>query len=132
MLTRGLLNHDAIDIHEHSQVENDEQRSVCEGSHEQGTRERREGASEEPWWSANQLLPDALYARTNYYPNPQTSESKVWELAMRCEHVSGRALRRVPFMALAMYVDDDACSLSQAVAAIELAVRDEMVSVLDG
>lgn len=60
---------------------------------------------------------------------PESPGSKVWALAQRCVGFSGRALRRLPVLGLAMYTWGGACALSEAVAALEAAVVQELVIV---
>ena len=52
--------------------------------------------------------------------------ARVWALAQKCEGFSGRTLRRLPILGLAMYTGEGSCSLSDAVSALEAAVDQEL------
>lgn len=57
---------------------------------------------------------------------PQSPGRRVWAVAQRCEGFSGRTLRRLPILGLAMYTWGGNCSLLDAVAALEAAVDQEL------
>lgn len=51
---------------------------------------------------------------------------RVLELSKKCEGFSGRTLRRLPILGLAMYTWGGNCSLSDAVSALEAAIDEEL------
>lgn len=57
---------------------------------------------------------------------PDSPGWRVWTLAQKCEGFSGRTLRRLPILGLAMYTWGGNCSLQDAVSALEAAVDEEM------
>lgn len=58
---------------------------------------------------------------------PTSPGSRVWTLAQKCQGFSGRTLRRLPILGLAMYTWGGDCSLDDAVAALEKAVEQEVL-----
>ncbi|KAK4500318.1 hypothetical protein PRZ48_008507 [Zasmidium cellare] len=57
---------------------------------------------------------------------PDSPGQRVWKLAQKCEGFSGRTLRRLPILGLAMYTWGGNCSLQDAVCALEAAVNEEL------
>lgn len=57
---------------------------------------------------------------------PQSSGRKLWAIAQKCAGMSGRTLRRLPFLAITMYTHGDICALSEAIEALEAAVDREL------
>ncbi|KAK5134309.1 hypothetical protein LTR08_006738 [Meristemomyces frigidus] len=58
-----------------------------------------------------------------------SSPGRVWALAQKCEGLSGRTLRRLPILGLAMYTWGGECSLDDAVSALEAAVEQELMTM---
>lgn len=58
---------------------------------------------------------------------PGSPAARLWALAQRCQGLSGRTLRRLPILGLAMYTWGGDCGLLEAVSALEAAVEQEMV-----
>ncbi|EME39347.1 hypothetical protein DOTSEDRAFT_75153 [Dothistroma septosporum NZE10] len=63
-----------------------------------------------------------------HYNKPQSAGPRVWALAQKCEGLSGRTLRRLPVLGLAMYTWGGNCSLENAVSALEQAVNQELLA----
>lgn len=57
---------------------------------------------------------------------PASPGARVWALSQKCEGFSGRTLRRLPILGLAMYTGVGSCSLQDAVSALEAAVDQEL------
>ncbi|RMX75392.1 hypothetical protein D0869_11663 [Hortaea werneckii] len=57
---------------------------------------------------------------------PQSPGSRVWNLAQECHGLSGRTLRRLPILGLAMHTWGGNVSLNDAVSALEAAVEQEL------
>ena len=70
-----------------------------------------------------------MKVRSSTQPNPQSPAERVWALAQTCEGFSGRTLRRLPILGLAMYTWGGDCSLGTAVSALEKAVEQELMVV---
>lgn len=60
---------------------------------------------------------------------PNSPGSRVWLLAQKCNGFSGRTLRRLPILGLAMYTGVGNCSLDDAVSALEAAVEQELIAM---
>ena len=56
---------------------------------------------------------------------------RIWLLAQQCQgvHLSGRTLRRLPLLGLAMYTWGGEIRLQEAVGALERAVEEELVAL---
>lgn len=52
--------------------------------------------------------------------------SQVWAVARKCKGMSGRTLRRLPGLALAMYTYSDSCTFTEAMAALNVVVEQEL------
>ena len=59
---------------------------------------------------------------------PNSAGSRAWALAEKCQGFSGRTLRRLPILGLAMYTGVGNCSLDEAITALEAAVTQELVA----
>ena len=57
---------------------------------------------------------------------PQSPGSRVWDLSQKCHGLSGRTLRRLPILGLAMHTWGGNVSLNDAVSALEAAVEQEL------
>lgn len=55
-----------------------------------------------------------------------STPKRIWEVAQRCQGFSGRSLRRLPILGLAMYTWGGTCSVDEAVGALEEAVGQEV------
>lgn len=56
---------------------------------------------------------------------------RIWKLAQKCQglHLSGRTLRRLPVLGLAMYTWGGEVGMDEAIGALEKAVEEEVVAV---
>lgn len=66
-----------------------------------------------------------MKVRSSTHPNPQSAGECVWALAQNCQGFSGRTLRRLPILGLAMHTWGGECSLRDAIGALEQAVEQE-------
>ena len=60
---------------------------------------------------------------------PVSAGERLWCLAQKCEGFSGRTLRRLPILGLAMYTGMGQCLLDDAVGALEAAVNQELMAM---
>lgn len=60
---------------------------------------------------------------------PDSPAARVWSLAQRCRGLSGRTLRRLPILGLALYTWGGDCNLHESVSALEAAVEQELLVV---
>lgn len=76
-------------------------------------------------------LPTTLMAHP---PDPASPGQRVWALAQRCQqlHLSGRTLRRLPILGLAMYTWGGEIRTNEAISALEKAVNEEISAVQNG
>jgi SpoVK/Ycf46/Vps4 family AAA+-type ATPase len=65
----------------------------------------------------------ALQTNLHIEEHPQSS---LRDISERCESLSGRTLRRLPYLAIALYADDDTVTLPQALSALSLAVDHQL------
>jgi len=79
--------------------------------------------------SKPQSIPTFSEMKVKFSNLPSSPAHRVWTLAQRCQGLSGRTLRRLPILGLAMYTWGGVCSLPEAVSALEKAVEQEMVVV---
>lgn len=63
--------------------------------------------------------------RLSGWAQPEHPSNSLWELAQKCESLSGRTLRRLPYLALAMYTYADKCTIEDALKALTLAIDSE-------
>ncbi|KAK8216827.1 hypothetical protein M8818_001790 [Zalaria obscura] len=71
-------------------------------------------------------IPSYAEMSVRLWDQPRAPGRRVWSIAQKCEGVSGRTLRRLPFLALAMYMWVDVCSLPDAITALEAALVQEL------
>ncbi|KAF2166587.1 hypothetical protein M409DRAFT_66601 [Zasmidium cellare ATCC 36951] len=71
-------------------------------------------------------IPTYVVTQMTLSKQPDSPGWRVWELAKKCEGFSGRTLRRLPILGLAMYTWGGNCSLQDAVSALEAAVNEEL------
>lgn len=67
-----------------------------------------------------------MKVRSSNHPNPQSPGERVWALAQNCQGFSGRTLRRLPILGLAMHTWGGKCSLGDAISALEKAAEQEL------
>lgn len=86
-------------------------------------------SSTEPWTVVlTPLIPTFAEMMTYYIAKRTAPGARVWDLARKCEGFSGRTLRRLPILGLAMYTWGGNCSLDDAVSALEAAVEQELLA----
>lgn len=71
-------------------------------------------------------IPTYAQTKVTLSDQPDSPGWRVWTLAQKCEGFSGRTLRRLPILGLAMYTWGGDCSLQDAVSALEAAVDQEL------
>jgi energy-coupling factor transporter ATP-binding protein EcfA2 len=79
-----------------------------------------------------ETIPTFSEMKVKFSNQPTSPARRVWTLAQRCEGLSGRTLRRLPILGLAMYTWGGLCSLPEAVAALEKAVEQEPAVKVNG
>lgn len=70
-------------------------------------------------------IPTLLYMNVCLWDRAHCPARKLWNISQRCEGLSGRALRRLPFLALALHTHSDPCTVHEALAALAVAVDEE-------
>lgn len=76
--------------------------------------------------SRTYLLPNLPETRIKYHGRPQSPPQKLWAIARRCDGMSGRTLRRLPPMAIAMYAFSKPCTMSDALECLKLAAEEAL------
>ncbi|KAK5124835.1 hypothetical protein LTR16_003448, partial [Cryomyces antarcticus] len=71
-------------------------------------------------------IPSFTEMNIHLWNQPHSPARKLWHLAQRSEGVSGRTLRRLPFLALALHTYSETCDLNEALAALDLAINEEI------
>jgi pachytene checkpoint protein 2 len=79
--------------------------------------------------SAPQTLPTFSELQVKFLHQASSPAYRVWDLAKRCHGLSGRTLRRLPILGLAMYTWGGRVGVDEAVTALEKAVEQEMLVV---
>lgn len=74
-------------------------------------------------------IPSLAAVRVTFEAHPDSPGARAWKLAEKCHGFSGRTLRRLPILGLAMYTWGGDCSLHDAVSALEAAVEQEFIAV---
>lgn len=72
------------------------------------------------------FFPSLTEVNVHLWNQPEAPGSKLWAIAQKCQGLSGRTLRRLPFLSLAMYTYREECSVSEGLEALQLAVAEEM------
>lgn len=72
------------------------------------------------------FFPSLLEVNVHLWDQPQAPGKKLWEIAQNCGNLSGRTLRRLPFLSLAMYTYREECSVNDGLEALKLAVTEEL------
>ncbi|EMF10196.1 AAA-domain-containing protein [Sphaerulina musiva SO2202] len=73
-------------------------------------------------------IPTLAEMHIAYYDKPQAPCRRVWALSQKCEGFSGRTLRRLPILGLAMYTWGGNCTLDDAITALTAAVDQELLA----
>ncbi|KAE9963921.1 hypothetical protein BLS_008793 [Venturia inaequalis] len=72
------------------------------------------------------FFPSLLEVNVHLWDQHQAPGRKLWDIAQKCGGLSGRTLRRLPFLSLAMYTYREECSVSEGLEALRLAVTEEL------
>ena len=98
--------------------------------HKISTRSNPVASSPDSWvTTVAPEVPTLSEMKIRLVDQPCSPGRRVWVLAQKCEGLSGRTLRRLPILGLAMYTWGGACSLDDAVSALEAAVEQELMTV---
>ena len=73
-------------------------------------------------------IPSLATTQMTLLDQPQSPGCRVWALSEKCKGLSGRTLRRLPILGLAMYTWGGKLTLDDAVEALEKAVEQEMIA----
>lgn len=84
--------------------------------------------------SQQQTIPTLPTTLMTQYQDPSSPSQRIWILAQKCQELqfSGRTLRRLPVLGLAMYTWGDRVGMSGAVGALERAVEEEIFAMRSG
>ncbi|KAK5009973.1 hypothetical protein LTR28_012445 [Elasticomyces elasticus] len=74
-------------------------------------------------------IPSYAEMNVHLFNQPLAPARRLWQIAQKCDGLSGRTLRRLPFLALAMHTFGDVCSLHEALSALAAAVEQEAYSM---
>ncbi|KAG0638875.1 P-loop containing nucleoside triphosphate hydrolase protein [Tuber brumale] len=69
-------------------------------------------------------IPCPEEARMNIFSQPNAPSSRLWRCANGCTSFSGRTLRRLPVLMHAGYIQQEKCTLDEALEALEMVVQD--------
>ncbi|KAK3702358.1 hypothetical protein LTR37_014932 [Vermiconidia calcicola] len=84
----------------------------------------------EPWTIVSPpIIPTFSDMKVRFEGQPDSPACRVWALAQKCHGFSGRTLRRLPILGLAMYTWGGDCTLQDAVSALEAAVEQELAVI---
>lgn len=70
-------------------------------------------------------IPTLLYMNVHLWNRTNCPARKLWRIAQRCEGLSGRTLRRLPFLALALHIHGESCTVHEGLAVLAMAVDEE-------
>ncbi|KAF2405311.1 pachytene checkpoint component Pch2 [Trichodelitschia bisporula] len=79
-----------------------------------------------------QLLPSLAEVEIHLWNRPEAPGSRLWAIAQNCRGFSGRSLRRLPMLSIAMYTYGEACTIEEALHAMATAVGEEIARMEDG
>ncbi|KAK3677613.1 hypothetical protein LTR78_002463 [Recurvomyces mirabilis] len=83
--------------------------------------------SDEPWTKVTTTgVPTFSETQLYHLSDVQSAGARVWSIAQQCQGFSGRTLRRLPILGLAMYTWGGQISLQDAISALEAAVEQEL------
>jgi hypothetical protein len=76
-------------------------------------------------------IPTLAATLMSQYQDTSSPGQRIWKLAQKCQglHLSGRTLRRLPVLGLAMYTWGGEVGMDEAIGALEKAVEEEVVAV---
>ncbi|KAF2090825.1 AAA-domain-containing protein, partial [Saccharata proteae CBS 121410] len=67
-------------------------------------------------------IPSFAEMNVHLWDQPNSPAMRLWNIAQKCESMSGRSLRRLPALALAMHTFSDPCSIYEALEALSVEV----------
>lgn len=73
-------------------------------------------------------VPSLATTQMTLLDEPRSPGYRIWALSEKCKGLSGRTLRRLPFLGLAMYTWGGKLTLDDAVEALEKAVEQEVMA----
>lgn len=83
----------------------------------------------DPWsLIAEPEIPTYAEMRVRFSTQPQSPAYRLWVLAQSCHGLSGRTLRRLPILGLAMFTWGGAVDIDDAISALEAAVEQELMA----
>ncbi|OCL13152.1 AAA-domain-containing protein [Glonium stellatum] len=74
----------------------------------------------------SRTIPTLLYMNVHLWKRPNCPARKLWRIAQRCDGLSGRTLRRLPFLALALHIHSEACTVREGLVALAMALDEEI------
>ena len=85
----------------------------------------------EPTYDEVSDIPTLAAALMSQCQDASSPGQRIWLLAQKCQglHLSGRTLRRLPVLGLAMYTWGGEIRLEEAVGALERAVEEEVAAL---
>ena len=63
-----------------------------------------------------------------HFADPDSPSRRLWTIAQKCSGLSARMLRRLPFIAVAMYTYGDHCTFDEALVALDIATQQELAA----
>ncbi|KAF2206020.1 P-loop containing nucleoside triphosphate hydrolase protein [Delitschia confertaspora ATCC 74209] len=70
-------------------------------------------------------IPNIQWSIANLLDHPNSAPLRLWRIAQKAGGLSGRSLRRLPFLALTKYTIDEPCKLHDFLGALEKVVENE-------
>ncbi|MCJ1376729.1 hypothetical protein MMC20_007974 [Loxospora ochrophaea] len=100
--------------------------SLLPSPREQGTPQETSAVRLENHWSIidSHILPSYDLMQLHFWLELASPARKLWDIAERSKGLSGRALRRLPILSLAMHTMKDPCPIEEALDALSQAVED--------
>lgn len=82
----------------------------------------------------DRIIPTLPTTLMTQYQDSSSPGQRVWALAQKCQdlHFSGRTLRRLPVLGLAMYTWGGHVGMGEAIGALEKAVAEEIFVMQNG
>ncbi|KAF2454778.1 P-loop containing nucleoside triphosphate hydrolase protein [Lineolata rhizophorae] len=71
-------------------------------------------------------IPPLAVMDIHLWDRPDAPARKLWGIAERCAGLSGRALRRLPGQAIALHTHGESCTVAEGLAALSVAVDEEL------
>ncbi|KAL9098632.1 MAG: hypothetical protein Q9187_009623, partial [Circinaria calcarea] len=73
-----------------------------------------------------EVMPDFELMQLRYGSDVNAPAKKLWDIAENSKGLSGRTLRRLPTLALALHTTIDPCPIEEALRALSCAVNEEL------